>query len=613
MPLPFAILLLALMKQDVKPAPFAILTLDGKTFPIFEVSGGDMKADIVGVKIGPNKIEKKHLAAIGYEPIRFQLDLEGFNNLSPWINSMFSGGLVPKSGTISFRGKTLTFSNALPTLVSFPCNAPGDSGLIDFEIACEQIRFAAGPKASIQNPTPKPFTGSSCVVEGLGNPAIDSVLQRPTFTLTITPDQIGIFREPTMHPGKAEISDLLLSQSNAKKGGIADWVRPWFIDGKHLDGDEKNVKINYFRSGKPIFALGFTGCGLAKVVDFFNASDSILADLYTESVRIEAPAANAPAGKGAPETKDTNDSSPPSKDGKFGKYYQESSDKSVAVNVQSVTYSGERFAYGVTPQTSNIEILASDRKFVILNVQVKNFGTDEIRVGLERLHFTVEDETGVKVDGRNLAVRASDRLVYDAPLESGRTVELQYLCPISTLAAAKRIRVWGEDPALATEYDLTKNAVAPLAEELRSADDSTGAKMLETVEGKVGIWYPAGYSDVRIDGFSTISQSVFSNELDPANEIFVIKCRVRNASRGEWKLYPGTIRMVATDSQGKTYETRTPVSESLKSSGDRTFTPIGTTGAEATVAYAIQVPKGTKFTRLVFQEGGGHLFAIPVK
>ena len=585
--------------QDVNPAPEALMTVNDRTFTVYDVSGGDASADVTSRVVGGTTT--KQVGNIAYAPIHMKLDREGFAGLRTWISGTLASGSLAQDGTITFNGRELNFKNALITSVTFPSFAPGDSGMIDLEFVAEQYRYGVSREGATKGKR-TPFTSATTQIVGLGNPSIDSLTSRPTFAATITPDQIGIFREPTFHPAKVTVSDLTVAQNRSQPGGVAEWVRPWFIEGHHLESDEKTSRVTYFAAGKAEFTIEFGHCGLKNVTDFFNPTDKILATLYATTMTITAPAAGATAAKS-----NANDALAPTEDGTFGKFYLDSNDKNVAVNVTGASYVGERYATGVTAQTSNIFLLSSSEKFFVMTVKIKNLGTEDVRVGYDHVHFNVEDDTAVKVEGLHGAFRLSDRLDYNAPLAGGKAVELQYLVTMSSLTKASKLRVWVEDPAISTAYDLTKNKVDPLPAALT---DASGSKMLETVDASTGTWCPTGYFDVQVERVGSTSGEIMASPPDPANVYTTISCKIRNASRGEAALNYDSIRFVGYTKDGQEFSGAEPVDKAMKASAHRTFQPAGTDGTEGQVVYYFQVPKTVKLSHLTFREGTGHLFKI---
>ncbi len=579
------------------------MTVNDHTFTVYDVSGADPSADIASVDVPGLRVAapKKHASSFVYTPIHMRLDREGFAGLRTWISGTLASGSPALDGTITFDGRELNFKHALITSVTFPSFAPGDSGMIDLEFVAEQYRYGVSRQGAAKGKR-TPFSSATTQIVGLGNPNIDSLTSRPTFAATITPDQIGVTREPTFHPVKVTVSDLTVAQNRSQPGGIAEWVRPWFIEGHHFEADEKTSRVTYFAAGKAEFTIEFGHCGLKNVTDFFNPTDKILATLYATTMTITAPATGATAAKS-----NANDALAPTEDGTFGKFYLDSNDKNVAVNVTGASYLGERYATGITAQTSNIWLLNSNEKFFVLTVNVKNLGTEEFQVGYDHVHFNVEDDTAIKVDGIKSAFRLSDRLDYHAPLAGGKSVDLQYLVAMSSLSKASKLRVWVEDPAISTAYDLAKNKVDPLPTALT---DASGSKMFETVDASIGAWFPTGYFDVQVERIGTTTGPIMATPPDEGKIYTTISCKIRNASRGEAALNYDTFHFVGYTKDGQEFTGADPVDKAMKSSVHRTFQPSGTDGSESQVVYYFQFPKEKNLAYVTFREATGHLFKI---
>jgi hypothetical protein len=218
-------------------------------------SGLAMEADIVANDLGPDNVQKKHVSNIKWTPGKATVGIGMGKGMYDWIKASFDKGYQTKNGTFTsadFNYKSmseLTFFNGLITGVTVPklSGDSKDSAYFDVEFDTEQVRWAKGSGGDIRGkigPKQKAWLCSNFRVE-IGNLPCSRVASVDSFTwkCSVTPDQIGIFREPTKHPAKVVVPDIKLAISYADHDAWSKAARKWFVDGHHLEGDEMNGRI----------------------------------------------------------------------------------------------------------------------------------------------------------------------------------------------------------------------------------------------------------------------------------------------------------------------------------------------------------------------------------
>jgi hypothetical protein len=218
-------------------------------------SGLAMEADIVSNDLGPENIQKKHVANIKWTPGKATVGIGMGKELYDWIKAAFDKGYVTKNGALTsadFNYKamsTQSFENALITSVTVPKldGASKDAAYFDVEFEAERVRWAKGGGEDIRGkvgPKQKAWLCSNFRVE-IGGLPCNRVATVDSFTwkCAVAADQIGIFREPTKHPAKVTVPDVKLGISAADRDAWAQAAKKWFIDGHHLEEHEMQGRI----------------------------------------------------------------------------------------------------------------------------------------------------------------------------------------------------------------------------------------------------------------------------------------------------------------------------------------------------------------------------------
>lgn len=218
-------------------------------------SGLAMEADIVANDLGPDNVQKKHVANMKWTPGKATVGIGMGKGMYEWIKASFDKGYITKNGSFTsadFNYKAqsqLTFMNALITGVTVPKldGSSKDAAYFDVEFEAEQVRWAKGGGEDIKGKIgakQKAWLCSNFKIE-IGSLPCARVASVDSFTwkCAVAADQIGIFREPTKHPAKVTVPDLKLAISYADHDAWAQAAKKWFVDGHHLEGDEMNGRI----------------------------------------------------------------------------------------------------------------------------------------------------------------------------------------------------------------------------------------------------------------------------------------------------------------------------------------------------------------------------------
>jgi hypothetical protein len=218
-------------------------------------SGMAMEADVVANDLGPDNIQKKHVANIKWTAGKATVGIGMGKGMYDWIKQSFDKSYEPKNGSFvngdfNYKAQSrLDFEDALITSVTVPKldGSSKDAAYFDIEFEPERVRWSKGGGEDIRSkigPKQKAWLCSNFRVE-LGDLPCQRVASVDSFTwkCSIAPDQVGLFKEPTKHPAKVTVPDIKLSISAADHQAWADAAKKWFIDGEHLEENEMNGRI----------------------------------------------------------------------------------------------------------------------------------------------------------------------------------------------------------------------------------------------------------------------------------------------------------------------------------------------------------------------------------
>jgi len=270
-------------------------------------SGLAMEADIVSNDLGPDNVQKKHVANIKWTPGKATIGIGMGKEMYEWIQAAFDKGYITQDGAVTaadFNYKAMSvqeFKSALITSVTVPKldGSSKDAAYFDVEFEAEQVRWVKGSgdvKGKV-GPKQKAWLCSNFMLEMGGLPcnrvaSIDSF----TWKCAIAADQIGIHREPTKHPAKVTVPDIKLSISMADYQPWADAAKKWFVDGHHLEENEMNGRIVFLNPdmnpSNPIGEIELLNCGFKKFSkDDVEANSEKIArfnvELYVEKMKFK--------------------------------------------------------------------------------------------------------------------------------------------------------------------------------------------------------------------------------------------------------------------------------------------------------------------------------------
>ncbi len=220
-----------------------------------KVSGGGMKADIAEHKLGPDNVVKKNVAKIAWEEVKFEVGIGMGKSTYDWIKAAFDKKFMTQQATLvagDFNHKAvqeMQYQDCLITSVATPKFDGSDKNPAYFTVGFkpERVRHVPGDGKDIRakiGPAQKAHLCSNFRLE-LGDLPCNRVASVDAMELkcSVVADDVGIFRESTLHPAAVSVPDLKVTWSYADFTKIEQEARKWFVEGQHLEGNEMTGRI----------------------------------------------------------------------------------------------------------------------------------------------------------------------------------------------------------------------------------------------------------------------------------------------------------------------------------------------------------------------------------
>lgn len=234
------------------------LDLDGMIAGyVKSVSGGNIKGEVAVHQLGPENIQKKHIATISHEPFTVEVGMGMSEAFYSWIKASFDKGFVTRSGELiaanfDYEAQSAReFVEAYISEVTIPAldGSSKEPAYMTVKFDPERIRYSKRSgeklKGKIGSATKK-WLCSNWRFE-LGSLPTSRVAKIDSFTWkqAVIKDEVGQFREPTKHPAKVEVPNLKLTISMADIEPWRMWHQSFIIDGKCAEEDELTGSITF--------------------------------------------------------------------------------------------------------------------------------------------------------------------------------------------------------------------------------------------------------------------------------------------------------------------------------------------------------------------------------
>jgi hypothetical protein len=230
----------------------------------------------------------------------------------------------------------------------------------------------------------------------------------------------------------------------------------------------------------------------------------------------------------------------------------------------SVSIPWVRYATGLL-NTSSSGAVGAEEKIVAVALKIENRGNENELLGQGRFEIFATDHTG----------RSFNNVVFTGPgvgseggyvdLEAGGVANLVIALIVpasSSIQALHILDARNGGPAL--RIALT-GAPSPTLVPLPSTVSSDGFSLPAVVEGRVGLWYALGQTDMRLVQFSIHDSPAYGTNASQATPLVAATVEVRNRGRDALRVSKGLMRYIAVEvSTGE----RVPVWKVLDASGE---------------------------------------------
>ncbi|HVN60648.1 MAG TPA: phage tail protein [Gaiellaceae bacterium] len=268
------------------------------------VAGGDISAEVVEEKTGPDYFTKKHIGQPKYEDIELTIGFDMVQDVYEWIAASWKQNYSRKDGSVVVTDQSLQakserqFFHALITEVGIPAldAAAKDAAYLTVKFSPEYTREvkAAGklvmPKPSVQ----KRFLPSNfrLEIDGLDCTKV-SRIDAFTVKQSVAADDVGDGRDVTNEPGRLDFPNLRVTLAEAGDATWVAWFDDFVIKGDNEDSKEKSGRIVFLGPDRKqelgrielhnlgIFALRHPAPAAA------DAVSRVVAELYCERMEFQ--------------------------------------------------------------------------------------------------------------------------------------------------------------------------------------------------------------------------------------------------------------------------------------------------------------------------------------
>ncbi len=212
-----------------------------------KVSGGIIKGEVAVHNLGPENVQKKHLATITHEPFILEVGMCMSAGFYEWIRASFDKGHISKTGEFiacDFDYKAMRareFIDAHIAEVTIPAldGSSKEPAYMTIKLDPEKIHYKPGDGSQVEgkiDPPAKKWLSSDFRFE-LGDLPCNRVTKIDSFTWKQNVVEGGRVRD-----AKAtviEVPNLKVTISMADVEAWEDWHQSFVIDGKRSDDDDE--------------------------------------------------------------------------------------------------------------------------------------------------------------------------------------------------------------------------------------------------------------------------------------------------------------------------------------------------------------------------------------
>lgn len=292
------------------------LELDGVFMGwVYKAEGGHAYSEVVTERLGPERIERKHIGNVKYEDITVQVGANMQKAFYQWMQETMAGQSSRKNGAIiaadyDYREtERLTFTNALITEIGFPAldAASKEPAYITIKISPETTRRTkpAGTPAKLPSVGGKQKqwlpSNFRLRIDGLEK-ATSRVnkIEALTVKQKVATESVGETRDYAIEPATLEIPNLVVTFSEHEADAWYDWANSFIIQGENGADKEKSGTLEFLAPNlkEVLFSLSLRGLGIFKLApEKMEAGNEqirrVKAEMYVEEMAMSLPVASA--------------------------------------------------------------------------------------------------------------------------------------------------------------------------------------------------------------------------------------------------------------------------------------------------------------------------------
>ncbi|MGZ4381564.1 MAG: phage tail protein [Gaiellaceae bacterium] len=280
------------------------------------VAGGDVSAEVIEEKVGPDYFTKKHIGQPKYEDIELTIGFDMVQDVYEWIAASWKQNYARKDGSVVVTDQSLQakserqFFHALISEVTIPAMdaSSKDAAYLTVKFSPEYTREvkAAGKLIMPKPAAQKRFLASSFRLEIDGLDCTKaSKIDAFTVRQTVAADDVGDSRDVTKEPGKLDFPNLRITLAESAAATWVAWFEDFVIKGNNDEASEKRGRIVFLTPNRQdelgrielhnlgIFALRHPAPAAAEAVS------RVVAELYCERMELQV-GKPAPPGPPAP-------------------------------------------------------------------------------------------------------------------------------------------------------------------------------------------------------------------------------------------------------------------------------------------------------------------------
>jgi hypothetical protein len=262
--------------------------------------GLQMEADVVTNDLGPDNIQKKHIANFRWTPGKATIGISMAKEMNTIIQRAFAAQQKPFDGALHVADSnykiqsSLNFTGAVMTSLTVPKldGSSKEAAYFDFEWEAETVRWVKGDNSDLHPPivpAQKAWLCSNFRFEMGGLPC-NRVATIASFTwrCAVVRDPVG---GPAKRPARVTVPNITVEVSIADYDAWFQAAKKWFVDGGHEEKNEMSGAIVFLAPDvkTEIGRVTLKNCGFAKFTrGAFEANREILApfscEFYVESM-----------------------------------------------------------------------------------------------------------------------------------------------------------------------------------------------------------------------------------------------------------------------------------------------------------------------------------------